>query len=264
MRVLYAEQGNKNAYKSLIAAEYCGVKVKHVEEYEMSDKTHLFLNDHVFVGRNRVGKVPVLETLEGPIVESNAMARYVAKVKDGSTLCGSSAFEFVQIEQWMAFATTEIDGVLTRWFYPRIGVDPYNPLAEPLVIDCMTNALHILNTHLDRGDSYLVGNRITLADIVMTCDLYWGFTRIMTKSFTSDFPNVEQYFWNLVCQQQFKKILGEIKQVESLPQMERRSKRKLYLRSDVIEAVKKKRENKKREVHKKIDEQKIGGTEGDV
>ncbi|XWS55332.1 hypothetical protein CRYUN_Cryun10bG0165700 [Craigia yunnanensis] len=39
----------------------------------------------------------------------------------------------------------------------------------------------------------------------------------MTKSFTSEFPHIERYFWTLVNQRTFKKILGEVKQTESVP-----------------------------------------------
>lgn len=38
----------------------------------------------------------------------------------------------------------------------------------------------------------------------------------MTKSFTSEFPHIERYFWTLVNQPNFKKILGEVKQAESV------------------------------------------------
>ncbi|KAJ3671049.1 hypothetical protein LUZ60_008475 [Juncus effusus] len=127
--VLRAEQGNKNAYKSLIAAEYCGVKVDHVFQMGVSDKNHLFLNNCVFVIRNvnRIRMEPVLETPDGLIVESNAMARYVAKFNgDKNTLCGSSAYEFVKIEEWMTYATAEIDEVLARWVYIRTGAYPYS------------------------------------------------------------------------------------------------------------------------------------------
>ncbi|KAJ3671096.1 hypothetical protein LUZ60_008522 [Juncus effusus] len=241
--VLRNGQGNKNAYKSLIAAEYCGMKVKREEEVEMgdSDKTHLFLKNPVFINRNRVGKVPVLETPDGPIVESNAMARYVAKLNgDNNTLCGSSAYEFVQIEEWMTYATTEIDEVLARWVYVRTGVYPYNARAERILVDCMKKSLRTLNTRLAKKANYLVGNCITLADVVMVCDLYPGFTRVMTKSFTSKFPHVERYFWNLVGQPNFKKVLGEVKQAESLPKIRPVA---LYLRTEVFEAMNKKRTN---------------------
>ena len=58
---------------------------------------------------------------------------------------------------------------------------------------------------------------MTLADIIMTCNLVMGFSRVMTKSFTSEFPHVERYFWTMVNQPNFRKILGEVKQAESVP-----------------------------------------------
>lgn len=67
------------------------------------------------------------------------------------------------------------------------------------------------------SNTYLVGHSVTLADIIMTCNLTMGFSRIMTKSFTSEFPHVERYFWTMVNIPNFHKILGDIKQAESVP-----------------------------------------------
>ena len=88
--------------------------------------------------------------------------------------------------------------------------------AEEAAIAALKRALDALNTHL-ASNTYLVGHSVTLADIIMTCNLYTGFGRILTKSFTSEFPHVERYFWTLVNQSNFQKILGEVKQVESIP-----------------------------------------------
>lgn len=80
----------------------------------------------------------------------------------------------------------------------------------------MKRALGALNTHL-ASNTFLVGHSVTLADIVMTCNLYMGFSKLMTKSFTSEFPHVERYFWTMVNQPNFSKILGEVKQTASVP-----------------------------------------------
>lgn len=73
-----------------------------------------------------------------------------------------------------------------------------------------------MNTHL-ASNTYLVGHSVTLADIIMISNLTLGFNRLLTKSFTSEFPHVERYFWTLVNQPNFHKILGEVKQAESVP-----------------------------------------------
>ncbi|KAL0539812.1 hypothetical protein IC582_024033 [Cucumis melo] len=209
--VLHAGKTNKNSFKALIAAEYNGVEVKVVPDFEMgvSNKTPEFIK------MNPIGKVPVLETPNGPIFESNAIARYVARLKADSPLYGSSLIDYGHIEQWIEFASLEVDSNILTWFRPRMGRAAYLPPVEEAAIAALKRALGALNTHL-ASNTYLVGHSITLADIVMTCNLLLGFTKLMTKNFTSEFPHVERYFWTLVNQPNFKKVLGEVKQAESV------------------------------------------------
>ncbi|KAJ8769858.1 hypothetical protein K2173_008940 [Erythroxylum novogranatense] len=210
--VLHAGNTNKNAFKALIAAEYSGVQVELVKNFEMgvSNKTPEFLK------MNPIGKVPVLETPDGPIFESNAIARYVARLNGDNALFGSSLIEYAHTEQWIDFASLEIDANILRWFIPRIGFAVYLPPAEEAAIAALKRALASLNTHL-ASNTYLVGHSVTLADIIMTCNLSMGFSRILTKDFTSEFPHVERYFWTMVNQPNFRKVLGEVKQTTSIP-----------------------------------------------
>lgn len=83
--------------------------------------------------------------------------------------------------------------------------------SEEAAISNVKEALGGLNLHL-ASNTYLVGHCVTLADIIMICDLLLGFTKLMSKSFTSEFPHIERYFWTLVNQPNFKKVLGEVKQ----------------------------------------------------
>ncbi|CAH9117502.1 unnamed protein product [Cuscuta epithymum] len=209
---LHSSATNKNAFKALIAAEYTGVKVELVKDFQMgvSNKTPEFLK------MNPIGKVPVLETPDGTVFESNAIARYVAKLKPDNHLFGSSLIDYAHVEQWNDFSATEIDTNTGRWLYPRLGFGVHLPPAEEIAVAALKRALEALNTHL-ASNTYLVGHSVTLADIVMTCNLSVGFKLIMTKSFTKDFPHVERYFWTMVNQPNFSKILGEIKQAESVP-----------------------------------------------
>ncbi|XP_041008259.1 elongation factor 1-gamma-like isoform X2 [Juglans microcarpa x Juglans regia] len=169
-----------------------------------------------FIKMNPIGKVPVLETPGGPVFESNAIARYVARLKADNPLFGASLIEYAHIEQWIDFASLEIDANILHWFIPRIGFAVYLPPAEEAAISALKRALDALNTHL-ASNTYLVGHSVTLADIVMICNLVLGFNRILTKSFTSEFPHVERYFWTMVNQPNFRKILGEVRQTESIP-----------------------------------------------
>lgn len=213
--ILHAGNKNKNAFKALIAAEYSGVKLELVKDFEMgiSNKAPEFLK------LNPIGKVPVLETPEGPVFESNAIARYVTRLKDANPLYGYSLIEYARIEQWIDFASLEIDANILRWFIPRLGFTALLPPVEEAAISGLKRALGALNTHLS-SNTYLVGPSVTLADIVMTCNLVLGFSKLMTKRFTSEYPHVERYFWTMINQPNFHKIIGDVKQAEFVQPIE--------------------------------------------
>ncbi|GLJ31986.1 hypothetical protein SUGI_0643960 [Cryptomeria japonica] len=220
MLILHAGEGNKNAAKALIAAEYAGVKISRAPNFEMgvTNKTPEFLK------MNPIGKIPVLETPDGPVFESNAIARYVARLKGDNSLFGFSLIDYGHVEQWIDFSFSEIDINISRWYLPRIGYGVYLPPAEEATIAGLKRGLGALNTYL-ATNTYLVGHFITLADIVMTCNLYLGFIRCMTKDFTKEFPHVERYFWTMVNQPNVKKILGEVKQADAVPPVAQTNKK---------------------------------------
>ena len=125
---LYTYPGGVNAFKALIAAEYAGQKLE-LPAFEMgkTNKTDKFLALNPF-GKVRVAvgdpagsappglqhrtlcgalaacpsepaaaaQVPVLETKEGGIFESNAIARYVARLGADKGLAGATPFEAVR------------------------------------------------------------------------------------------------------------------------------------------------------------------------
>ncbi|CAI9287192.1 unnamed protein product [Lactuca saligna] len=209
--IMHAGANNKNVYKSLIVAEYVGVEIKMDENFQMgvSNKTPEFLK------MNPIGKVPVLETPEGGIFESNAIARYVARLKPGNSLFGSSPIEYGQIEQWIDFATLELDASMRGWAIPRFGYATYIKPVEESYIAATKRGLGALNTYL-ASHTFLVGEGVTLADIILTCNLVMGFKFLLTKSFTAEFPHVERYFWTMVNQPKFSKIIGEVVQTEAV------------------------------------------------
>ncbi|URE29843.1 hypothetical protein MUK42_12909 [Musa troglodytarum] len=245
--VLHAGDTNKNGFKALIAAEYSGVQVELAKNFVMgvSNKTPEFLK------MNPIGKVPVLETPDGPIFESNAIARYVTRLKADNPLYGCSLIEYAHIEQWIDYASMEIDSNIARWLYPRLGYMPYLAVAEESAISSLKRALGALNSHL-ASSTYLVGHSVTLADIVMTCNLHIGFSRILVKSFTSEFPHVERYFWTMVNQPNFHKVVGEVKQADSVPPVP--SQKKPVQPKEPAKPKEVKKEPKKEPVKPKVQE----------
>lgn len=205
---LYTYPGNKNGWKALIAAEYVGEKIE-VPPFKMGadNKTPEFLK------KNPHGKVPVLETPHGSIFESNAIARHVARLKD-SGLMGETAFETAKIEQWIDFFTGEVDAPLLSWVLPLLHVWPYDKKKEEAAIDAVKKALKVVDDLL-LTQTYLVGDRVTLADIVAVCNLYLGYSKVFDPAFRSSFPYVTRYFLTLANQPEFKKVIGDVKLPEA-------------------------------------------------
>ncbi|KAL5073289.1 hypothetical protein RYX36_012273 [Vicia faba] len=127
--ILHAASANKNVFKTLIAAEYVGVNVQLAPDFQMgvSNKTPQFLK------LNPIGKVPVLETPDGAVFESNAIARYVARLGDNN-LFGSSPIDLAHVDQWIDFASLEIDSNLSKLCIPRLGKAPYIPLGSNIYV----------------------------------------------------------------------------------------------------------------------------------
>ena len=95
---LHTYPGNFRAFKILIAAEYNALEID-VPPFEMlkDNKTPEFL------AKSPLGKVPVLDTPAGSIFESNAIARYVARVRRDTELYGATFFDSAVIDSWIDF-----------------------------------------------------------------------------------------------------------------------------------------------------------------
>lgn len=65
--------------------------------------------------------------------------------------------------------------------------------------------LKTLNNYL-ASHTYLVGDKVTVADVIVTCNLIGGFQNVLTAGFLKPFPHVTRYFWTQVNQPVFKKV----------------------------------------------------------
>jgi len=75
--------------------------------------------------------------------------------------------------------------------------------------------LEILNEHL-QSRTFLVGERVTLADIVVVCAFYKLYTMVLDTGFRKQFVNANRWFVTCVNQPFFKSVLGEVKLCEKM------------------------------------------------
>jgi elongation factor 1-gamma len=191
------------AMKTLIAAQYNGIAIEL--------PTFRFGIDNKkpeFKAISPLGKIPVLETPQGPLFESNAIARYVAGLRLDTELLGSSYFESAQVDSWLAFCSNELEIPAGMWVYPVLGYMPNNPEVTSKAQGDLKKALAVMDKHLATR-TYMVGRHVTLADIVLVSALYYPMKLVLDTKARKAFQNVDRWFHTCVNQPAFKAVLGE-------------------------------------------------------
>jgi len=203
---LSTDNASPSVWRTQIAAKYNGVDIQVVSNVDVNSKESL--------SKNPVGKAPTLETPEGPLFEANAIARYVARLGKNA-LYGSSHYEHGLVDQWIDFSTGEVELPGTVWIYPILGYIPNNSLATQKAKGDIRKSLDILNKYL-LTRTFLVGNRITLADIVVSMSLYYLYSKVLDNGFRKQFVNTNRWFLTCVNQPEFKSVIGEFKLCEKM------------------------------------------------
>ncbi|XP_058795494.1 elongation factor 1-gamma [Phymastichus coffea] len=200
---LYTYPENFRAYKALIAAQFSGAKVNLAKNFVFGETN----KSPDFLKKFPLGKVPAFETSDGKyITESNAIAYYVAN----DQLRGKSDLEHAQVMQWLSFADSEILPASSAWVFPLLGIMPYNKQNVEAAKDDVKKTLTFLNDYL-LTRTYLVGERISLADISMAMTLLYLYQYILEPSLRKPYTNVNRWFQTIINQPQVIAVIGAFK-----------------------------------------------------
>uniref|UniRef100_UPI00403863B6 elongation factor 1-gamma-like n=1 Tax=Callospermophilus lateralis TaxID=76772 RepID=UPI00403863B6 len=212
---LYTYPENWRAFKALIAAQYSGAQVRVLSvpphfHFGQTNRTPEFLR------KFPAGKVPAFEGDDGFCVfESNAIAYYVSNEE----LQGSTPEAAAQVVQWVSFADSDIVPPASTWVFPTLGIMHHNKQATENAKEEVRRILGLLDAHL-KTRTFLVGERVTLADITVVCTLLWLYKQVLEPSFRQAFPNTNRWFLTCINQPQFQAILGEVKLCEKMAQFD--------------------------------------------
>jgi len=200
---LYTYPDNFRAQKALIAAKYSGAQLTVAKDFVFGEtnKTPDFLK------KFPLGKVPAFEGSDGTILtESNAIAYYVA---NDELRGGSDAAARAQVVQWMCMADNEILPASCTWVFPTMGIMQFNKNATDRAKEDIKAALKTLNDHL-LTRTFLVGERVTLADIAVACTLLNLYKQVLDPNFRKPFLNVTRWFTTVINQPNAKEVIGAV------------------------------------------------------
>jgi len=152
--------------KILIAAKIANVSITH-PSFQMGKDN----KTKEFTEKNPFNKVPVLDTCHGPIYESNAILRFIARHSPISGLYGNSDYEKSLIDQWLDCVSGELEVVRGVWLYTVLGGLPYNAKAHSEAKKECLEVLKKLDAHFLHTTYIAKGQTITIADLALFCAL---------------------------------------------------------------------------------------------
>ncbi|KAK0635665.1 hypothetical protein B0T17DRAFT_480589 [Bombardia bombarda] len=143
---------------------------------------------------NALSKVPTFVGADGYVLsEAMAIAIYVTSQNEKTTLLGKTKQDYASILKWMSFFNTEVLPRLGGWFRPLIGKDPYNKKSVEDASKAALKAISVVEAHL-QNNTFLVGERITLADLFSVGLIARGFQYFFGKEWRAEYPNVTRWY----------------------------------------------------------------------
>jgi len=184
---LYTREGNARSTAIKAVAKANDLELNIVEaEVGNASAEHLTANG--------LGKIPAFVGEDGfTLSECIAIAVYLTSQNEKTTLLGKTKQDYASILKWLSYFNTEVLPRLGDWFGPLLGRVPYNKKNVEEASKAANKAFGVVEAHL-ANNTYLVGERITLADLFAVGIAQRGFQYFFGKEWREANPNVSRWF----------------------------------------------------------------------
>uniref|UniRef100_A0A1B6JZB8 Alanine--tRNA ligase n=1 Tax=Homalodisca liturata TaxID=320908 RepID=A0A1B6JZB8_9HEMI len=189
--ILHCPSNSQVKLRCMIAAVYAGKTLSIVDD-----------NGTVF----REGAVE--------LTNATAIAYYLAS----PAMTGADTSAEAQVVQWLSYTDNHIQPAVGSWVHPNAPVPPATARAG------MMSVLNYLNTILQTR-TFLVGERVSLADIVVFATLLPAYVHVLDPDTRKPFINVNRWFNTILHQPQVLKVVGSVKLCEKSPQVKKSEKK---------------------------------------
>ena len=145
----------------------------------------------------RVIRLVDLQTNCDPIVTSQ---------NEKTTLLGKTKQDYASILRWLSFVNAEVLPRFGGWYRPLMGLDGYNKKNVDEASKAALKNIAVLESHLT-ANTYLVGERVTLADYFAASLLTRAFATVLDKAWRSKNPAVTRWYNTIIDQPAFKAVV---------------------------------------------------------
>jgi elongation factor 1-gamma len=250
MKIYSNGRQNQFVNSCMVVAKLAGVEVEEVITTEEQRKAADYMSKFGHT------KCPALETPEGCVTESVAIAKFFARKNADAKLLGASLWEEAQVDQWLAYTHTSL---LQNFFKAGYGIFGWAPVDQEAFNESVKNlreSLKILNTHLE-GKNFMVGEQITVADVVLAHFIQLIFQVLIEQNQRKGMPHLAAWFDKIASNEHYIKRNGKVQlcarpvkpQVAAAPKKEEKKGGK---KEEVKKAEPKKEEKKKDETPKYV------------
>jgi elongation factor 1-gamma len=173
-----------------------------------------------FLSKFPLGKVPALECADGfCIAEGAAICRYLAASGPAADQLLGSARDpqaGARISEWSFFAENELAANANQPAY--MVLFKFKPFDEKLYsfhVAAFERALQKIELALKGGKQYLVGDQLTLADIMVYGPLVFALSFLLDADMRKAAPETSRYLLALSEQAVVKEAFGELKMIDA-------------------------------------------------
>ncbi|KAK8017053.1 hypothetical protein PG993_015242 [Apiospora rasikravindrae] len=212
---IYSYPGNFRVQRAQVVAAINGLEVEVPGDFQMeTTKTPDFL------AKFPMGKIPAFEGADGfCIAEGAAIAMYLAGSGPKREQLLGQATDLqtrARITEWICFAETELNPqVLPAFVMCVLKYMPYSEAAYNNANNNLERALKRVEKAVEGGRKFLVGEQLTMADIMVAGPLFFGLGFLIDNKMREVAPGAIKYLDGLAEMPEFKNVFGEIKKCET-------------------------------------------------
>jgi len=202
--VIYSYPHNPHVAIAKITGKFGGVT--NIEERDLqfgfTNRTQEFLSLNPF------GWVPTLKTVDGNgVFESLAISRYIARIgSDTEGLLGATPIEQARVDQWTDVVFTELFPHVSALYEFKLGYGTYDETKFNNSSDAISKVFFILEKFI--SNDYLLGDRVTLADIVLGVAVLYPLKLGLDAEWRKPFPKTVSYLTRLYSNPNVQEIVG--------------------------------------------------------
>ena len=198
---IWGRMSSINVKKVVWTAQELGLNFERHE----AGGVHGVVKTPAYMALNPNSQIPVMEDDDYVLWESNVITRYLCAKHSTGNLYPSDLQQRFDAERWMEWQQTTVNPASRNgfWHLIRLPADQRDPALVAQSNAAVELLMAMLDAHLATR-SFMVGERFTMADIPLGCEVqrWFGLPQAREKR-----PNIERWFATLLARPAAKGVL---------------------------------------------------------